>query len=119
MGLLDGGLQQMFGAAFGTLLLEGRHYRYTESRAPNGDVSAPLTKVQSVRGYRETTRNRRSGDEGSGDAIRFLVLQTYDGRVIDPVQRGDVVAIDGLRIRVADSDEDAAHTHWLIEGTPE
>lgn len=120
MGLLDGGLQAMFGAAFGTLLLEGRHYHVTESRpASDGDVDAPVTKVQSVKGYREVTRNRRNGDEGTGNAMRLLILQTYDGRVIDPIRRGDVIAIDGLRLRVGDTDEDAAHTHWLVEGAPE
>lgn len=119
MGLLDGGLQQMFGAAFGTLLLEGRHYHLTETRASNGDVTATVTKVQSIHGYREVTRDRRNGDEGAGQSYRFLILQTFDGRVIQPIARGDLIALDGLRVRLGSSDEDAAHTHWLVEGTPE
>lgn len=119
MGMLDGGLQQMFGAAFGTLLLEGRHYHVTEDRSDNGDVSAAVTKAQSVRGYREVRSNRRSGDEGASNAYRFLILQTYEGKVIDPLARGDVLAIDGARVVIGDLDEDAAHTHWLVSGSPE
>lgn len=117
MGLLDGGLQQMFGAAFGTVLLEGRHYHKTESRpAANGDVQAPVTKVQSIHGYRETSNRLRV--EGSSSAMRLLVLQTYQGRVLNPIVRGDDVLLDGVRMTVGDVDEDPAHTHWLLTGAP-
>lgn len=118
MALLDGGLQQMFGAAFGAVLLDGRHYHKTTSTLPNGDASAPVTKVQSIKGYREDTKNRRR-EEGSGNAMRMLVLQTYEGRVIDRVVRGDVVQLDGLRLVVDDVDEDAAHAGWMLTGAPE
>jgi hypothetical protein len=119
MGLLDGDLQQMFGAAFGGLLLEGRHYHNTEARLANGDATATVTKVQSVRGYRDVTRNRRQGDEGAADTVRMLVLQTYDGQVLTPIVRGDVVQMDGVRMTIGDVDEDPAHTHWLLSGAPE
>jgi hypothetical protein len=117
MGLLDGGLQRMFGAAFGTVLLDGRHYHKTESRVEaNGDVAAPVTKVQSIKGYRETTNRRR--EEGASSAMRILVLQTYEGRQIDPIVRGDDVMLDGVRMTVGDIDEDPAHTHWVLTGAP-
>jgi hypothetical protein len=119
MGMLDGGLQQMFGAAFGTLLLSGRHYHRTETRNDAGDVTGTVTKVQDIHGYREITSNRRLGDQGSGNTLRMLVLQTYNGRALDPIARGDVLALDGLRMVVGDWDEDPAHTHWLVNGAPE
>jgi hypothetical protein len=115
MGLLDGDLQAMFGAAFGGLLLEGRHYHKTETRADNGDVTATVTKVQSVSGYREVTRNRRGGDEPSTRTMRFLVLQTYQGRVLNELARGDELALDGLRIVIGDIDTDPAHAAWIVE----
>jgi hypothetical protein len=46
-------------------------------------VTATVTKVQSVSGYREVTRNRATAMKAP-DTIRFLVLQTYDGPRADP-----------------------------------
>lgn len=120
MGLLDGDLQRMFGAAFGSLLLEGRHYHNTQTRSANGDVGATVTKVQPFKGYRETTVTARRGDEGSASTMRMLVLQSYEGKPLDPIEPGDVLALDGVRMVVGQPVvEDAAHTHWVAEGAPE
>lgn len=120
MGLLDGDLQRMFGAAFGTLLLEGRHYHKTKTPAENGDMSATVTKVQAFRGYRDNTMTARRGDEGNAKTVRVLVLQSYDGRPLDPIVPGDVLKLDGLTITVGNPVvEDAAHTHWVCEAAPE
>lgn len=119
MGLLDGGLQQMFGAAFGTLLLEGRHYQNSQTFAANGDVSEVVIKTQSVKGYREITNDRMRALGYSDRDARLLILQTYQSRAITAPKRDDIVLMDGLRWVCGDIDEDAAHTHWIIKATRE
>ena len=113
MGLLDGDLQQMFGSAFGGVVLEGRHYHKAKTRAPNGDVTAEVTKAQSVRGFR-MSMSQAMRDAGYADtSARLIVLCTNEGAVIDPFARGDLVRLDGDWI-VGNIDHDPAHTHWVL-----
>lgn len=118
MGLLDHGLQQMFGAAFSGVLLTGRHYHRTESRDNKGNVTAPITKAQSVRGYRQamTTALREAGFADATAVL--LIMQTFDGRVIDRPMRGDTITLDGLWV-AGNIDEDAAHVAWVVGVTPQ
>jgi hypothetical protein len=113
VGLLDGDLQQMFGAAFGGVVLEGRHYHKTTTRQPNGDVDSEVTKTQSVRGFR-MSMNQAMRDAGYADtSARLIILCTYEGRVLDPLYRGDMVRLDGDWV-VGNIDSDPAHTHWVL-----
>ena len=119
MGLLDGELQKMFGAAFGTILLDGRHYRKTETRDAKGNVTGTVTQVQTIKGYRETKRTNDQLEKSfADDAGILLILETYQGRVISPPQRGDVVDLDGRWV-IGDFNEDAAHASWVCEITRE
>lgn len=113
MGLLDGDLQQMFGAAFGGVVLEGRHYHKTKTRALNGDVTAEVTKTQSVRGFRMSMTQGMRDAGYSETSARLIVLCTYDGKVIDEFYRDDMVRLDGDWI-VGNIDHDPAHTHWVL-----
>lgn len=113
MGLLDGGLQQMFGAAFSGILLEGRHYHRVEERNKAGDVTAAVDRVQSIRGYRQTmTQQWRDAGFADAEAV-LLIMQTYDGRVITPIERHDRIKLDGTWV-AGNIDEDAAHAAWVV-----
>jgi hypothetical protein len=118
MGMLDGGLQTMFGAAFGGLLLEGRHYRKAEVRDAKGNVTATVQKTQSIKGYRQsmTTAMREAGY--ADDSALLLILQTYEGRVIDQPLRGETISLDGRWI-AGDIDHDAAHVAWVVAASRE
>ena len=118
MGMLDGGLQQMFGAAFSGILLEGRHYRKTEARDNKGNVTGTVQKVQSVRGYRQGMTQAMRDAGYADDSAVLLILQTYDGRVIDTPVRGDVISLDGRWV-AGDIDHDAAHVAWAVAATRE
>lgn len=115
MGLLDGDLQQMFGDAFGDLLLEGRHYvRGEPGRDGKGNVTPGVTRVQSVKGYRQNMSTRMREDLGyTDDSAVLLILQTYQGRVIERPARGQRIVLDGDWI-AGNVDEDPAHTHYII-----
>ena len=113
MGLLDGGLQQAFGAAFGRLLLDGRHSRIVEARDNKGNVTGAVTKVQSVKGFRQAMSQEMREAGYAETAAQLLVMQTYEGRVLDEVLRGDKVTLDGRWV-VGDVHSDPAHTHWVL-----
>lgn len=120
MGLLDGGLQQMFGAAFAPQLLDGRHYKRVESRDAKGNVTSTITRVQSFKGYREgmTKAMRDAGYDPTTATI--LMLQTYEGRIIEKPLREETVKLDGVMWVLGDLiDEDAAHVAWRFAATPE
>ncbi len=120
MGLLDGSLRQMFGAAFGTVLLNGSHFARTETVATNGDVTSVLATVaQPVKGYREQTTDRMRELGYTDSEARLLILQTYGGAIVTAPNRDDVIDLDGVRWICGDIGEDAAHTHWTIRATRE
>ena len=120
MGLLDGGLQQMFGAAFAPQLLEGRHYRRAETRDDKGNVTSAITKVQSFRGYRQDMSQRMRDDLGDPPQTSvLLILQTYEGAVIGKPQRNEHVRLDSADWVLGDLiSEDAAHVAWIFAATP-
>ena len=120
MGLLDGGLQTMMGAAFAPQLLEGRHYQRAESRDLKGNASAAVTRVQSIKGYREGMSHAMREAGYPANTARLLILQTYQGRVIAKPNREDRVKLDGVTWVLGDLiDEDAAHVAWRFAATPE
>jgi hypothetical protein len=120
MGLLDGGLQQMFGAAFAPQLLDGRHYKRTETRDNKGNVTGTVARTQSFKGYRENMSKAMRDMGYAPETVVLLILESYQGRVIETPTRGDVAQLDGQRWVLGDLvDEDAAHVAWRFAATPE
>lgn len=117
MGLLDGDLQQMFGGALAPLLLEGRHYHKQQEKIANGDMSRTIIKTQGVKAFRETTNSQRRPQEFTDKDARLIVLQTYDGRVIDAPVESDEIKLEGTTWTCGRIVADAANTHWVIEVT--
>ena len=108
---LEGGLQQMFGAAFGGILLDGRHYSRVETRDDGGNVTSAVRKVQSVKGYRQSM-TQAMRDAGYADtSAQLVIMQTYDGRVLDPIARGDKITLDGKWV-IGNISPDPAHATW-------
>lgn len=115
MGLLDGGIQAEFGAAFGAVYLDARHYRRKQTAADNGDITGTVEKVQSVKACRDTTSDRMRADLGFTDKdARLFVLQAYNGRAVDAPGKEDRIRLEGVDWIVGDVDEDVARSHWII-----
>jgi hypothetical protein len=120
MGLLDGGLQQMFGAAFAPQLLDGRHYKSVETRDTKGNVTSAVTKVQSFKGYRQSMSKAMREAGYAPDTGVLLVLQVFEGRQLVRPNRNETALLDGTTWVVGDLiDEDAAHVAWVFAVTPQ
>lgn len=116
-GPLDGGIQAEFGAIFGAVYLDARHYRRVKTSAANGDVTGTVEKVQSVKACRDTTTDRMRSELAFTDKdARIFMLQTYDGRAVDAPRREDRIRLDGVDWMVGDVDEDVGKSHWIIRG---
>ncbi len=120
MGVLDGGLQAVFGAAFGGLYLDGWLHRASRTHEANGDLSTSYgderVKVQVDR----LTQGQRSaaGDSYTDKDARILVLQVG---LLGPVSRpstDDQVTAGGVRWVVSGIASDPANTYWDMRGTP-
>lgn len=119
MGILDGGLQAIFGQAFSGVYLDGRHYQKRKDFDDSGNASGTVIKVQSVKGYRErVTDAMRAAGYADNESV-LMILQTFDGLPIDKPMRESVIAIDGGRWIVGDDSEDPAHVYWAFRVTRE
>lgn len=119
MGLLDGGLQQTFGAAFASVMLDARHYHKRTDVAGNGDVSRPVIVTQTVKGYAETRSDRLRELGYTDKEARLIVMQTYQGRVVQQPVKNDVILLNGVRWIVGESEADGASAAWLIRAARE
>lgn len=118
MGLLDGGLQAVFGAAFAGVYLDGRHYQKAKSFDTKGNATGAVTKVQSVKGYRERKTDAMRAAGFADNESLLMILQTYDGLPIEKPKRESLIALDGRWI-VGDIEADPANVYWAIRATRE
>lgn len=117
MGLLDGGIEAIFGAAFGGLYLDGTLHAGTG--APIYDAQRRITgytdpgdvacKVQ-VDSASEAMRRTEGFAEGD---VRLIILST--GLSADITSDHEVTA-RSVRYRLLSADRDAAASHWICRG---
>lgn len=118
MGLLDGDLRALFGAAFGGLYLDGTLHKDTTTFS-GGTVTGGFTDV-AVKVSRPTAVSQKAVQSGGNVAtdVRMYVLQ--DGLVgVSPEYKpetDDEITVEGQRYLVMGVNEDPAGTHWPIWG---
>lgn len=114
MGLLDGGLTAVFGAAFNGIYLPGTLHRQTRTEADNGDVSV-LWSDSPIRYQPDRITQAMRQAEGYTDKdAAFLILQA--GVAQEPTTDDEFTA--GGRWAVKSVDADPANTHWIIRASP-
>lgn len=125
MSLLNGGLQAIFGAAFGPLYLDGTLHTSTLTVETDGDVteSSPVDLPIKVQVDRCTEAMRQAPDYSAKD-VALIVLQK-DVTIVPNIEHEITVVTDPDSSPVgsdryklnAPIEADAASTHWLIRGT--
>ncbi|MBI1682383.1 hypothetical protein [Caulobacter hibisci] len=120
MGLLDGSLQAVFGAAFAPLYLPGTLHRQTRTDADDGDVT--VTWADSPIRYQpdKVTEAMRSADGYTERDAAFLILQAGV-----PIFNTDAEltakqapAEPERRWAVKSCESDPAGTHWVVRASP-
>lgn len=113
MGLLDGGMQGIFGAAFGGLYLAGTLIRVTLTDDGEGGWTETTAEV-AIKGQVDAVneRIRQSERYVDGDA-RLIVLQ--DG-VATPPKTDDRITLGGETWGIYAIMADPANTHWEMGG---
>lgn len=113
MALLDGGLQAVFGAAFGTIYLSGTLHRQTRTEGYNGDVS--VTWADSPIRYQpdRITEAMRQAEGFTDKDAAFIILQAG---VAEPNTDDEFTASGRWAIKSVDADP--ANTHWIIRASP-
>ena len=114
MGLLDGGLSEIFAAAFGPVYLDGMLYRPVDGDdgagggSGNGfDTGSPV-KVQ----IDAATQAMRSADTYVETDQRILVLASG----LDPITTDCELVADGTRWGIATVMQDPARSYYELRG---
>lgn len=113
MSLLNGGLQSVFGAAFGGLYLEGEIHRVTRTEAGNGDVTVAWADSPIRFQPDRITEAMRRADGFTDRDAAFLIIQAG----VEPFDT-DAEATMGGRWAIKSVDADPANTHWVVRASP-
>lgn len=117
MGLLDGGLANVFGAAFGAVYLPATLHRYTQPELDDGgspvDGSGGWTNI-ACRAQRDAATERMRRAEGFSESdVRLLVLAaSFSGGI----STDDEVTVAGTRYAIESVDMDPAGAYWELRG---
>lgn len=114
MGLLDGGLQAVFGAAFAPIYLAGTLHRASRTEADNGDVTVTWTDAPIRYQPDKITEAMRRAEGFTDKDAAFIILQS--GVSPAPTTADEITA--GGRWAVKSVDADPANTHWVVRASP-
>jgi hypothetical protein len=119
MGILDGGLQSIFGAAFGGIYSDGTLYVIERVENEDGGFT-PYERRKAIKGQVDacTEAMRQQAGYTERDA-RLMVLQIDQHAC--PVARPTTdaqITLGGTRWAVGSVEADPANTHWIIRATP-
>lgn len=124
MGLLDGGLQAVFGAAFGPMFLDGTLHTMTETPDGQGgytSVNADVPIKVMVETYSQQYRQRNSIPVND---VRLIVLQLGTGSAIPEITLSSEITVNGIqgnpsiRYTLHDREQDPARAAWTLQGRP-
>ncbi len=114
MGVLDGGLQSVFGVAFGSFYLDGVLQEVTNVPVGGGSTEEVTTdhaiKVQKDR----ATQRMREAEGYSSTDVAFYILQA--GLSVDPNTDHRVI-FQGQIWAIANIEADPASTYWEARGS--
>lgn len=115
MGLLDGGLQAIFGAAFRPIYLDGTLHRI--GKDGDGAIILPVTWSDvPIKGQRDDYSDKQRQDWNIPDkAVRLIVLQAGVGA--EPTA-DDEITLMGQRWRISNISRDPAAAAWTMMGMP-
>lgn len=119
MGLLDGGLHGIFGAAFGGVYLAGTLLVIERVEDEDGGFT-PYERRKAIKGQVDvcTESMRQQAGYTERDA-RLLVLQVdqHGCPLVRPTTDAEIV-LGCTRWAVGSVEADPGNTHWIIRGTP-
>lgn len=115
MGLLDGTLQAVFGAAFGVFYMSGT--LHVIGKDADGQVILPPTfTAVPIKGQQDALSDRQRADWGIPDSgVLLIVLQA--GVATAPTA-DDEITLAGQRWRISNIDRDPAQAAWTMAGVP-
>lgn len=116
MGILDGGIQSLFGTVMGAFYLDATLTSVTSVFDSQGGTTE-ITSTQPVKVQEDAVDERtRAAGNFSQNEKRFIVLQkgvigqiTGDSRLTAP---------DGITYALREPDQDPAKSYWLVRGVP-
>lgn len=119
MGLLDGGIEAIFGAAFGGLYLPATLHRDTSAPIYDGEGNITGFSGGGDIGCRAqvdaaTYAMRQAEGFIEGDT-RIIVLSAGLGVEVTTDMQ---ITARGVRWQIAGVDRDAAASHWVLRGRP-
>lgn len=116
MGLLDGGLQTIFGNVFGPLLLDATLHKASQFFDDGGSVLESFNNYP-CKAMEETVSAVVRAQAGiPAKDVRFIVLQLSVGAKLEP---GDELTIRGARWKLrAPVDQDPAQASWGVWASP-
>lgn len=114
MGLLDGGLQGIFGAAFGGLYLDGTLQKITYVDDGTGSATEVSTDYEIKGQIDAANQAMREQDGYSAGDMRIIILQADVPVTPNTDHR---VILGGKLWNIANIEADPANTHWVMRGT--
>lgn len=115
MGLLDGGIAAVFGAALGGLYLPATlHMPGGYATDGEGNVLPSVETDIDCRAQVDaaTYAMRQSEGFSEGD-MRIIVLAAG---LPEPITTDDQISVSGKRWMIAGAEQDAAASHWVLRG---
>ncbi|MGJ8477255.1 hypothetical protein [Sphingobium yanoikuyae] len=115
MGLLDGGIASIFGAALGGLYLPATlHVPGTRTDDEEGNISyGPETDIACRAQMDAATYAMRQSEGFSEGDVRIIILTAGLGVEVTTDAQ---ISVSGKRWLVASAEQDAAVSHWVLRG---
>lgn len=114
MGILDGGIQSLFGTAFGTFYLPALIIRVVVTPDGSGGVIEQTASIPCrVQQDAVTDQMRLNGGYSETDA-RFLILQLGVG----PINSDDRLSFNDATYLLSNPSQDPGKSYWACRATP-
>lgn len=115
MGLLDGGIQSLFGTAFGSFYLDATLIRVT--LVPDGMGGGTTTETsEPVKVQQDAVDERTRAEAGYAEnERRFLILQAG---VAGPLNGDCKLVFEGEEFLLSSPQQDPARSYWAVRAVP-
>lgn len=115
MGILDGGIQSLFGTVFGAFYLDATLITVTNVYDGQGGTTE-TTSSQTVKVQEDAVSEiTRAQGNFSQNEKRFIVLQKG---VTGQINGNSRLTIGGVTYALREPDQDPAKSYWLVRGVP-
>lgn len=116
MGALDGGIQALFGTAFGALYLDATLIRVTYTNGAGGD-GTETTASEAVKVQQDMVSEIVRAQAGySQDERRFLILQAG---ITGPLTGACKLVFEGVTYLLSSPEQDPARSYWAVRAVPQ